>query len=169
MVHIIEIGCAQNCHKALENCAKIGLFGAHGGRNLKKVLSSNSRPKFISFESIEHLLSLLRSWEMLKNSYFGKKKSTALWQLCMQRISIICNILNSRIKGLSILNVSAGSVKIQLTLCFTIHAEKDKRLCNKTCFVDISADFQHHKILAVTFEDYGKRPWNVTEMAKNEG
>ena len=36
MVHIIEIGCAQNCHKAWENCAKIGIFGALGGGILKK-------------------------------------------------------------------------------------------------------------------------------------
>ena len=28
MVHIIEIGCAQNCHKAWENWAKICLFVA---------------------------------------------------------------------------------------------------------------------------------------------
>ena len=36
MVLIIEIGCAQNCHKALENWAKIGLFGALGEEILKK-------------------------------------------------------------------------------------------------------------------------------------
>ena len=36
MMHIIGIGCAQNCHKACEKWAKIGLFGASGGGILKK-------------------------------------------------------------------------------------------------------------------------------------
>ena len=36
MVHIIEIGCAQNCCKAWKNWAKIGLFGAVEGGILKK-------------------------------------------------------------------------------------------------------------------------------------
>ena len=54
---------------------------------------------------------------MLKNSFSGKK-STALWQFCTQPIPIICTILNSGSKGLSILNVSPWSVKIQLTLLY---------------------------------------------------
>ena len=37
MVHIIEIGCAQNGHKAWKNWAKIGLFGARGGGIFKKL------------------------------------------------------------------------------------------------------------------------------------
>ena len=58
MVHIIEIGCAQNCHKALENWAKIGLFDALGGRIFKK---THIKQKITSFERSEYLLSLLRS------------------------------------------------------------------------------------------------------------
>ena len=50
-----------------------------------------------------------------KTNFLGKK-STALWQFCTQPISLICTILDSGDKGLSILNVPAGSVKIQLTL-----------------------------------------------------
>ena len=92
MVHIIEIGCAQNCPKAWENWAQIGLFGAFGGGILKKLKRSNFRPKIISFEPNE--------------------------KFCTQSISITCTILNSGSKGLSILNVSAGSIKIQLILLF---------------------------------------------------
>ena len=73
MVHIIEIGCVQNCHKAWENWAKICLFAALSGGILKKLKRSNSRPKIISVEPNEYLLSLLRSWEMSKNSFFRQK------------------------------------------------------------------------------------------------
>ena len=60
MVHIIEIGCAQNCQKAQKNWAKISLFGALGKGILKKLKRSDSRPKIISVEPNEYLLSLLR-------------------------------------------------------------------------------------------------------------
>ena len=73
MVHFIGIGCAQNCHKAWENWTQIGLFGAVGGEILKKLISSNSRPKIISLEPNEYLLSLLRNWEMSKAHFLGKK------------------------------------------------------------------------------------------------
>ena len=56
LLHIIEIVCTQNYHKALENWSKIGLFGALGGRILTKLI-----PKTMSCESNEYLLSLLRS------------------------------------------------------------------------------------------------------------
>ena len=45
----------------------------------------------------------------------------ALWQFCAQPISIICTILDSGGKRLSIKNVSAVSAKIQLTLLQEIH------------------------------------------------
>ena len=62
MVHIIEIGCAQNCHKARKIWAKIGLFGAPRGGILKKLIPSySSRSKIIGFEANEYLLSLLTS------------------------------------------------------------------------------------------------------------
>ena len=73
MVHIIEIGCAQNCHKAWKNWAKIGLFVALGEGILKKLKRSNPRPKIISVEPNEYLLSLLRSREMSQNSFFRQK------------------------------------------------------------------------------------------------
>ena len=38
MVHISEIGCAQNCHKDWENWAQIGLFGTLSGGIFKKNL-----------------------------------------------------------------------------------------------------------------------------------
>ena len=61
-------------------------------------------------------------WEAEKcqKTHFLGKNSTALWQFCWQPISIICTILNSGCKGLSILNVAAGSAKIQLTLFFSV-------------------------------------------------
>ena len=83
-----------------------------------------------SYETIldQKLLALSQTsiyrvyWEAEKcqKNHFLGTKSTALWQFCTQPISIICTILNSGNKGLSILNVSAGSVKIQLTLFFLI-------------------------------------------------
>ena len=51
-----------------------------------------------------------------RKTHFLGKKSTALWQSCTQPISIICTILNSRSKWLSILNVSPESVKVQLNI-----------------------------------------------------
>ena len=48
-----------------------------------------------------------------------------MWQFSTQPISIIRTILNSGSKGLSKLNVSAGSVKIQLTL---VEKELEKNL-----------------------------------------
>ena len=69
IVHIIEIGCLQNCDKALENWAKISLFVALGGGILKKIKRSNSRIKIISFEPNEYLLILLRSGEMSKKHF----------------------------------------------------------------------------------------------------
>ena len=73
VVHIIEIGCVKNCHKAWKNMAKIGLFVAFSRGILKKLKRSNSRPKIISVELNEYLLSLLRSWEASKNSFFRQK------------------------------------------------------------------------------------------------
>ena len=51
-----------------------------------------------------------------KKLLFLVKNSTALSPFCTQPISIISITLNSGSKGLSILIISAGSWKIQLTL-----------------------------------------------------
>ena len=51
MVHIIEIGCAQNCRKALENWAKISLFVALGGGILKKTQAKQFETKNYSLRA----------------------------------------------------------------------------------------------------------------------
>ena len=66
-VHIIEIRCVQNCHKASKKWA---LSAEEFWKNSH--LLSNSRPKSINFEPNEYLLSLLRSWEMPKKLWYQR-------------------------------------------------------------------------------------------------
>ena len=106
----------KNYHKAQPNWTKIGLFGTLRGGNLKNIMPSIFRLKIVSFEPKMCLLRLLRSWEMSKSSFLRGKICCFVAVL----ISIIGTILESGNKGLSILNVSAGSVKIQLHFLPTV-------------------------------------------------
>ena len=52
IVHIIEIGCALSCHKALENWSKIDLFGAFSEGILKKLKPSNLDQKLLALSKM---------------------------------------------------------------------------------------------------------------------
>ena len=100
MVHIIEISCAQNCRKALENWAKISLFVALGGGILKNTQAKQFETKNYWRWAKWVFTEFTEKRRNVKKLIFLAKKSIASWQFCTQPISIICFILNSGSKGL---------------------------------------------------------------------
>ena len=75
-----------------------------------------------------------------------------MWKFCTQPISITCTILNSRSKGLSILNVSVGSVKIQLIL-LTIKCKISKKYVKNYLGQEFFSFFPTQIPLLKTFQD----------------
>ena len=106
MVLIIEIGCVQNCHKAVEFLYKNEFF------DISQLLSKLRKYSFGSKLIIFGLKLLRLSVFKIPRLRAPKRPILAqffqaLWQFYARPISIICIILDSGGKGLSIKNVSA--------------------------------------------------------------
>ena len=107
MVHIIDIGCVQNCHKAVEFYLKNEFFDIFQLLSKPSKYSFGSKLKSVSLEFLRMSFFKILPPRAPKRPILVQFSQTCLRQIYAQPISITNTILDSGGKWLSIKNVAA--------------------------------------------------------------